>query len=95
MFGLMLWGRNSQIQDPVSSTSTTESTGPQIVNKAVGSPANVLAVVNGLTVTISWDSVALADAYHVVIAFNNNPYLNVKQVVRQIVVRSFSLEHAV
>ena len=95
MFGLMLWGRNSQIRDPVSSISTTESTGPQIVNKAVGFPANILAVVNGPTVTISSDSVALADPYHVVITFNNSPYLNVKQVARQIVVRTFSLERTV
>jgi uncharacterized protein YcfL len=52
-FGFMLWGCSSQTQDPVSSISSVGSTSPQILHKSILASTNVLAVVNGKTVTIS------------------------------------------
>ena len=84
--GFMLWGCSSQTQDPVSSISTVGSASPQILHKSILTPTNLLAVVNGKTVTISWDSVAYATSYRVVIISAGDTSLNEVQTARQLVV---------
>ncbi len=86
--GLMLWGCSPQTQDPVSSVSSMKSTSPQILHKSSLTPTNVLAVVNGSTVAISWDSVAYANSYRVVIILNGDTSLNEVQTARQLVIPS-------
>lgn len=85
-FGLMLWGCSSQTQDPVSSVNSVGNGGPQILHMTIGTPTNVLAVVSGQTVTISWDAVAGANSYHVVITSNGDTSLSVVQAATQLVV---------
>ncbi len=84
--GFILWGCSSETQDPVSSVNYVGSTGPQILHKSVGTPTDVLTIVNGTTVTISWDSVVFINSYHVVITLNGDTCISVKQTARQLVV---------
>ena len=79
-FGVLLWGCSSQTsQDPVSPAGYGSGSGVPILHMTIGSPTNVVAVVTGQSVTISWNSVAAADSYHVAITLNGNPYLSVVQ----------------
>jgi hypothetical protein len=88
-FGFMLWGCCSQTQDPVSSVSYVGSTaGPQVLHKSSLTPTNLLAVVNGNTVTISWDSVAFVNSYRFVIILSGDTCLNEVQTTRELVVPS-------
>jgi flagellar basal-body rod modification protein FlgD len=52
---------------------------PFLFTVTLPSPTDVRAVVSGSTATVSWDTVATANAYHVVITQNGNPYLDVIQ----------------
>ena len=84
--GFMLWGCSSETQDPVSSTNTsTETGGVKPLYKSISAPTNVLAVVIGSAVTISWDSVALAVNYHVIVQKNSNPYVDTILSARQLI----------
>jgi hypothetical protein len=84
--GFMLWGCSSGTQDPVSSTNGYAEVGPvKVLHKVISAPTNVLAVVNGFTVTISWDSVATAVNYHVVVHANGNPYVDTIFYAQQLV----------
>jgi hypothetical protein len=87
--GFMLWGCSSESQDPVSSVTTSAGGGSlKALHKAIAAPTNVLAVVNGHTVTITWDSLALAIDYHVVVQANGNPYIDTILIARQLVLTS-------
>ena len=87
---LVLWSCGSEMQDPVSSTGMSSGGGVPILHKNTSPPGNVLAVVSGRSVTITWDSVAFADSYHVYITFNGNPYLDSMRVPRQFVLSNLS-----
>ncbi len=84
--GFVLWGCSSETQDPVSSTNTSTGTGGvKPLYKSISAPTNVLAAVNGSTVTISWDSVILAVNYHVIVQTNSNPYIDTILSARRLV----------
>jgi len=75
--GLLNWGCNTETQDPVSSIGASTGNGTaKVLHKNISSPANVTAVVNGTTVTISWDSVTFAIDYHVVVLANGSPFVD-------------------
>lgn len=73
--GCMLWGCSSETQNPVSSDSPTLGN-YKALHKTVPTPTNVKAIVNGFSAIITWDVVAVANSYHVLVTFNGNPYVS-------------------
>jgi len=73
----MLWGCNTETQDPVSSKSASTGSAPvKVLYKTISSPTNGKASVMGTTVAVSWGSVTFAVDYHVVVHANGNPYVD-------------------
>lgn len=74
--GCMLWGCSSETQSPVSNSAPTTKGELTALHKTIAAPTNVLVVVSGFSATITWDVLAIADSYHVLVTFNGNPYVS-------------------
>jgi hypothetical protein len=86
--GLMLWGCSSETQNPVSSNVASAEGNLPTLHKTTPTdapPTNVIATVNGDTVTISWNLATGALSYIVNVQANGNSYVNTTVLGQQLV----------
>jgi len=83
--GYLLSGCSSETQNPVSDNTPATKGEAAALHKTVGTPTNVLVALSGFSATITWDAVAGANNYHVIVLANGLPYVDVIQSATQLV----------
>lgn len=88
--GFLLSACSSETQSPVS-TDSPKLGNYRALYKTIPTPTNVTAVVNGFSAIITWDVVAIADSYHVLVTLNGNPYVSDTLTAAQLVLTNLPI----